>query len=391
VSAISPSLVPVHDAVRHVNALRLSLSQDKAPLALLLAAGCPVAVRVDSEPLIPDIAGMTAKLATTLSAGSAHDAFVKLLACLDADGVADANLESWLSQVRALRSVAEGGAVRELSKEELDELERAITDGIVDLVERVLPAPATPFHGVAAWAGAVERTLPVEIFTTNYDLLLEQAFESMRRPYFDGYVGAREPFFDNASVAMAGQTALPSRFTRLWKLHGSVNWYLTGDGRVVRSQVEAGRRRLIHPSHLKYDESRQMPYLALLDRLRAFLNQRGALLVTCGYSFGDRHINVVLADGLQANPTASLVGLAHGPLARYAHARRLADLHSNFSLYARDGAVVGTREGGWRRDRGAEDVHGVEDDGTCTVTLGDFAAFGVLLQSLLDRSHHVAS
>jgi hypothetical protein len=383
---------PVHEAARHVNALRLSLGQDKAPIALLLAAGCPVAVKVGGDPLVPDIAGMTAALRTSLSAGAAKEPFAKLLKCLEEDGVEDPNLEDWLSQVRALRTVAEGGAVRGLSKDDLDDLEVAITGGIVDQADPELPAATTPFHSVAAWAGAIERTHPIEIFTTNYDLLLEQAFESMRRPYFDGFVGAREPFFDNASIsAGAGEDPLSSRFSRLWKLHGSVNWYLTEDDRVVRSQVAVGARRLIHPSHLKYDESRQMPYLALLDRLRAVLAQRGALLVACGYSFGDRHINAVLADGLQANPTGSLIGLAHGALEGYEAARTLAALHANFSLYARDAGVIGTREGAWRGDAGAPSLHGVEEDsGAVRMTLGDFVKLGELFQSLLDRSSDAA-
>jgi hypothetical protein len=378
----------MHDAIRHVQGLRLSLSQDKAPLALLLAAGCPVAVKVGGSALIPDIAGMTAHLTRELSSSAEKEAFAKLLKCLDEDGIADPNIEHWLSQVRALRLVAGGGNVRELSRDELDGLERAITEGIVGLADKDLPTAPTPFHSVAAWAGAVERDLPVEVFTTNYDLLLEQAFEATRRPYFDGYVGVREPFFDNASVSWANEPTLPSRFTRLWKLHGSINWYLAGDGTVTRSQLGAGRRRLIHPSHLKYDESRQMPYLALLDRLRAFVAQRGALVATCGYSFGDQHINALLQEGLQANPTASLIGLGHGELTRYPAARQLALVQSNFGMYARDGAIIGTREGPWQVDATPPtDVPGVhENGGKWEVRLGNFVEFGILLQGLLDRT-----
>ncbi len=378
----------VHDAARYAKGLRLSLAQDKAPLGLLLAAGCAVAVRPGGTPLIPDIAAMTTALTTELSAGDDRASFDKLVACLAEDGVAHPNVENWLSHVRALRLVAGGGAVRGLAGVELDALETAITEGIVALADKELPDAETPFHGVAAWAGALDRDLPVEIFTPNYDLLLEQAFESMRRPYFDGFVGARAPFFDNASVSPSDQSPVPPRFTRLWKLHGSVNWYLTADGDVTRCQAAAGMRRLIHPSHLKYDETRQMPYQALFDRLRAFLGMRGALLVTCGYSFGDRHINAVLMDALQANPTASVVGLVHGTLSNYETAKNLALHQPNFGLYARDAAVIGTREGPWEADdAGAVGVTGVDTNsaGEVELLLGDFAAFGRFLAGL-DRS-----
>jgi SIR2-like domain len=208
----------MHDAGRHVQGLRLSMAQDKAPLALLLSAGCPAGVEVGGVPLVPAIGGMTDALRATLEASKDQDAFALLLACLYEDKVDKPNVEHWLSMVRALQAVAAGAPVRGLSKTQLDDLEKAITDAIVELVECELPATGTPFHAMAAWAGAVERELPVEVFTTNYDLLLEQAFESMRSPFFDGFVGVRQPFFDNASVLAGTIPALPPRFTRLWKL-----------------------------------------------------------------------------------------------------------------------------------------------------------------------------
>ena len=376
----------MHDPIRHIQGLRLSLSQDKAPIGLLLAAGCPLAVRASGPPLIPDIAGMTTQLADRLSSGADKDAFARLMACLTEDGVNDPNLEDWLSSVRALRQVAGPSTVRGLTNDELDTLETKITDGVVKLTDQELPPAPTPFHAVAAWAGAVERDTPIEIFTTNYDLLFEQAFESVRQPYFDGFVGVREPFFDNASVAATEGSPLPPRFTRIWKLHGSINWYLS-KGSVIRSQLGTGGRRLIHPSHLKYEESRQMPYLALFDRLRGFLSQRGALLVVCGYSFRDRHINALLRDGLQANPTASVIGLVHSSLTKYAAACELARVQTNFGLYGRDSAIIGTREATWDRDPGPPaEVTGVYRNGGWQVRLGDFAELGSLLRGLLDRS-----
>lgn len=39
-----------HDQIRHLRSLRLLLSQDKSPLGFLLAAGCPLSVRVTGAP-----------------------------------------------------------------------------------------------------------------------------------------------------------------------------------------------------------------------------------------------------------------------------------------------------------------------------------------------------
>lgn len=112
---------------------------------------------------------------------------------------------------------------------------------------------------------------------------MEQAFEAYKIPYFDGFIGARQAFFDLASME---NDELPSRWGRLWKVHGSVNWWRTKRDDVVRRDSGAamlpGERQMIYPSHLKYDQSRRMPYLAMLDRLRAFLSRGQAVLVTCG-------------------------------------------------------------------------------------------------------------
>lgn len=48
-----------HDQIRHLRSLRLLLSQDKSPLGFLLAAGCPLSVRITGASLLPDMAGLT--------------------------------------------------------------------------------------------------------------------------------------------------------------------------------------------------------------------------------------------------------------------------------------------------------------------------------------------
>jgi hypothetical protein len=72
----------MHDAARHIQGLRLSLGQDKAPLGLLLAAGCGMSVQAGDAPLIPGIAGMTAILTRELCAEGFEqkEAMIKLLA-----------------------------------------------------------------------------------------------------------------------------------------------------------------------------------------------------------------------------------------------------------------------------------------------------------------------
>ena len=182
-------------------------------------------------------------------------------------------------------------------------------DGLTRRIEKTvdLPPGLTPYDDVTVWIRAASRSYPVSVFTTNYDILLETALERRDVPCFDGFVGVHEPFIDITAIE---QDSLPDRWARVWKLHGSANWALLPSGKVVRKIAEdAAGTRLIHPSHLKYDESRRMPYLVMQDRLRQFLKEPSATLSTIGYSFEDEHINELIVQGIQGNPGAMVFAL----------------------------------------------------------------------------------
>ena len=225
------------------------------------------------------------------------------------------------------------------------DLDQSICKQVKEVVNQTLPANDTPYHALASWIQAISRDKPVEIFTTNYDLLLEQALEEQRVPYFDGFVGSDSAFLDLESMA---EDDLPARWARLWKIHGSVNWWMTKGEKIRRCRDNvAGEQLLIYPSHLKYDQSRQMPYYAMLDRLRAFLRSDQCVLISCGYSFADQHINAYIGQGLSGNPNAACVGMIFNDRADAPKAIDLAKRHPNLTLLAADGGVIGTIERNW--------------------------------------------
>ena len=192
-------------------------------------------------------------------------------------------------------------------RDNLVRLDISVCEQIRKIVSKPLPTSDTAYHTLASWIQAIPRERAVEIFTSNYDLSLEQALEEQLVPYFDGFVGSDSAFLDLDSMM---EDDLPARWTRLWKIHGSINWWMTSKQNIRRSrdQVE-GEQLLIYPSHLKYDQSRQMPYYAMLDRLRVFLRTEQCVLVTCGYSFADEHINAIISQGLSGNSNAACLGM----------------------------------------------------------------------------------
>lgn len=377
----------LHDPLRQAAYLKQCLSENKRPIGFLLAAGCPQAVRVDGKPLIPAIEVLTTQVNEELAKKNCAGNFAKVLANLATDGNEKPNLEVALTHIRGLTEVAGKGEVRGLQADALKELDTAICAEIVAAVSKSLPSPLNAYHRFAAWVKARERKEAVEVFTPNYDLLFEQAFEESGVPYFDGFVGSRRAFFD--TQAMEGDK-LPPRWARLWKLHGSINWRKGDDGKAFRGVAEEGAQSyMIHPSHLKYDESGRMPFLAMIDRLRNFLRQPSAVLVCGGYSFGDKHLNSAIEEGLQGNPHATLFALCYGALDSYPAAQKLAERSGNFSLFADDQAIVGTRQGGWSAVETsttiavtpATDVDG--KPAAAKFALGDFDAFGKFLAELM--------
>lgn len=390
-----------HCPYRQSSLLLQALAPDKMRIAFLLGAGCPVSIRIPDDagtkPLIPDIRGLTSLVNTALEQSIEHkENHAKILNRL----AANATIEDVLSHIRSLHDVVRDGNIDGLDRSALADLDAEICSITTKVVNVELPSSATPYHRLATWVGGIHRTYPVEIFTPNYDLLVEQAFEAYKIPYFDGFIGSRQAFFDLASME---NESLPARWGRLWKVHGSVNWWRNENDEVVRRDVNSAAtpldRQMIYPSHLKYDQSRRMPYLAMLDRLRSFLARGQAVLVTNGYSFLDQHLNEVILHGLRSNPTAVCFGLLFGPRSNYAEVVEKAKRQPNLSLLAADGAVLGTIDRDWRQDElTAHPLHGVSvtksdalagSEGaasSCEFSLGDFKSFGEFLARQLSRS-----
>jgi hypothetical protein len=392
-------MMQLHDPTRQLGYLQQSLSQSRRPIGLFLSAGCPLAVKMreneKNEPLIPDIAGLTKAIHNEFNNSKYKNEFQRIVKHFAADERPAPNIEEIFSHIRSLHQVAGKGKVRGLTADQLSSLDDEISRKIVEIVNKSLPNNDTPYHKLAMWIGAIPRTEPVEIFTTNYDLLMEQALEELRVPYFDGFIGSRETFFDSYSME---EDNLPSRWARLWKLHGSINWRQNDKGIVSRGEkiVPGEHRFIIQPSHLKYDESRRMPYLAMIDRLRSFFKKPYTVLAINGYSFGDDHLNEILLDSLQSNSTAIIFALVYGKIGNYDKAIKIASTTHNFNLLAEDEAVIGTRRAPWiEKERGDTPVEYSEIEWvpkndqdsikSAHLKLGDFHFFGKFLEDLIGK------
>ena len=357
-----------HELEQQVQYLRAALQQDRRPLGLLLGAGAPMAVRPGGRPIIQDMVGLT-DVVTKALVGEDAEVVNSANQHLISGGIATPSLENLLDYLRALAAVPGSEPIRGFTAAQFEHADLSVCAHVRNTLDVEIPLGRTPYHAVALWARAGSRHAPVEIFTTNYDLLMEQALEAEGVPFFDGFVGSHRPAFDLQAIE---EDLLPARWVRLWKLHGSINWQVSNAGRVTRNHEPDGSGgTLIYPSHLKYAESRRLPYLALLDRLRSFLRQPSSVLVSCGFSYRDEHINEVIEQALRANPTAAVQALMYGSIDQYGAALQMSERTPNLSVLAEDAAVVGLQRGEWQSsERGGA--------GKATCDLGDFSRLGAL-------------
>lgn len=337
----------LHNPDRYMADLRQILSQGRKRIGILIGAGAPTAIRVDDDnrivedgghPLIPDVAGLTDAVVSALTEGDRN-----IVEILKNELDESVNIETILTKIRRLAQAIGNSAVHGLNGDQYEELGRKVCAKIGEEVDSHLPEDPNPYSELVSWISGTQREHSIEVFTPNYDLLLEEAFERARVAYFDGFTGSHSPFFDPASVS---SDELPARWSRLWKLHGSLGWKISEIAVVRTGQRNA--TELIYPDHLKYDQVTRLPYSALFERLRRFLTTPDTLLICSGFSFLDAHICAVLDEALSANAHTAILAFQYRGLEDESSAVKLARSRPNMSVYARDGAVINGVAGRWQ-------------------------------------------
>jgi len=191
----------------------------------------------------------------------------------------------------------------------------------------------------ASRTGTRER---LQLFTTNYDRLIEAGADVAGLRLIDRFVGTLAPMFRAARLdvdlhynppGIRGEPRYLEGVARFTKLHGSVDW-LDCDGAIRRIGLPFGAadakpyltapglqgvdasRLMIYPNAAKDRETTAYPYVELFRDFAASICRPNSTVVCYGYSFGDEHINRVIEDMLTI-PSAHLVIIAHGdPLGR---------------------------------------------------------------------------
>lgn len=294
-----------HDPSEYIRGLQQLLVSDKKKVAFLFGAGTSLAKKNDDSPIIPAIKKMTSDIEEELIK---DNLFKKAIEEIKEEISMDKyTIETLLSNLEQKKQIICKGTLNGLNVDGIEKLIKAVKDSIRKIVcihhNTGLKLTNLIHTDFAEWIGKFDRKYPIEIFTTNYDYLFELGLEHNNIPYYDGFSGSYKPFFNAESIE--DLSFLPNQ-TKLWKIHGSLGWHYDEQTKRVWRKDSDGEDILIYPSTLKYDNSRKQPYSSLGDRLTNFLKQPDTILITCGYSFGDEHINERITTALKSNVSAHI-------------------------------------------------------------------------------------
>jgi len=357
--------VITHDPTEYIKGLQQLLVSDKKRVAFLFGAGTSLAKKdKDKSISIPAIGKMTSDIENKLNENEDYRNAIKEIKEEITNQKLVYNIETLLSNIEQKINIMGAGELNGLKKKQFEEILNEIKKQVREIVSvhKEILKNDNINHLIhkyfAKWIGKSDRKHPVEIFTTNYDYLFELGLEAHKIPYYDGFSGSYQPFFNPDSVD--NLNFIPNQ-TKLWKLHGSLGWHLNGDTKQVLRKDSDSDDILIYPSILKYDESKKQPYTALMDRLSSFLKEPDTVLITCGYSFGDEHINDRIITALNTNTTAHVIALFYDInknadkteylLTENSALSVLAKSNGKLSIFACKNAVIGGQYGKWKLKR----------------------------------------
>lgn len=151
----------------------------------------------------------------------------------------------------------------------------------------------------------------LNIITTNYDTLIEEAAESLDFTIFDGFTFSQKPKFDDDMFEWNLVKGVPNIKTNeniykrnvinLLKIHGSLTWERESDDILRKNKSLVSKPLMIFPSSDKYMQSYEDPYFELFSRFQESLRKPNTLLITTGFSFADNHISRMIREAIIHN------------------------------------------------------------------------------------------
>ena len=191
------------------------------------------------------------------------------------------------------------------------------------------------------------------IFTSNYDLAFEYAFDNLGIKYIDGFSGFHHRYFKPETFnydifypgsTTAGKVQRIEKVVRFYKMHGSISW--VNNARtpnnvygIEEMPIDLIKRKaedendgfnygnlMIYPTAVKKSYTLDFPYSELFRHFAYCISQPQSVLLTVGYSFYDEHFNDIIYQAL-SNPSFTLIIVDLKGCEKSAEIKRLRDLN----------------------------------------------------------------
>ncbi len=257
-------------------------------------------------------------------------------------GRGEANIEDEIRTlnelIRGLEIVVSTGEKPKL-EERIASLKKDLETGITNFANAVLDSernivtskkeePAEYLMNfLLSFASRIATRERLNIFTTNYDRIIEFGSELAGLHLIDRFIGTISPIFRSSRLnidihynppGIRGEPRYLEGVINFTKLHGSLDW-IEKDNTVRRFSLPYGAEDIktycqggslmIYPNSSKDRETAEYPYVELFRDFASSVIRPNSTVVTYGYSFGDDHINRVLLD-LLTIPSTHLVIIA---------------------------------------------------------------------------------
>lgn len=236
--------------------------------------------------------------------------------------------------------------------------EKSIVTAVEDKREKAFSVLVNFLLSFASRTGNRER---LNIFTTNYDRLIEVGAELAGIHLMDRFVGTVMPIFRSSRLnldihynppGIRGKPRYLEGVVRLTKLHGSVDWVQNKEEirriglpfgaedielylKVPGLDADDALKLIIYPNSAKDRETAEYPYVELFRDFAAAICRPNNTLVTYGYGFGDDHINRVIRDMLTIPSTHLVIISYDDPIGR------ILSFYYNSARYAQISVLMG--------------------------------------------------
>lgn len=214
--------------------------------------------------------------------------------------------------------------------EEINKILKNFLENILDSEKKILQEKNNKINllksFLLSFASRTASRDRLNIFTTNYDRIIEYGLDEAGLLTLDRFIGKLKPImrFHRINLdyhynppGIRGEPRYVEGVVRLTKLHGSLDWRFEKDT-VIKIPLPFGSEAkdffnnpyenvVIYPNSSKAVETSFFPYSELFRDFSGAICRPNSVLVTYGYGFGDTHINRIIKDMLTISSTHLLI------------------------------------------------------------------------------------